>query len=182
MNKFIDSHGYVMVYMPSHHRAKTNGMVAEHIIVAEEKLGRRLNKLEEVHHEDRDRTNNNPENLYVFATKEDHVRYHRNGNMIKVDDYYISPSQSLKKSKCTICDNEFTYYECHHKGQFCSKTCYDKSQRKSERPTKEELFEMIKTTPFVKIGERYGVSDNAVRKWCKSYGLPYTKKEIRQIT
>jgi hypothetical protein len=27
----------------------------------------------------------------------------------------------------------------------------------------------------------FGVSDNAVRKWCKAYGLPYKKKDIKNI-
>jgi len=182
MKKLIDSHGYVMIYQPHHHRAKTNGYVAEHILVAEEMLGRSLRKLEEVHHEDKDRTNNSPDNLYVFATKEDHIRYHHNGNMVKVDDYYISPSESLKESSCEICNKIFNYYECHKIGKFCSKECYDKSQRKAERPSKEELFEMIKLKSFVQIGIDYGVSDNAVRKWCKSYDLPHKKKDLNNVT
>ena len=33
--------------------------------------------------------------------------------------------------------------------------------------------------PFTKIAEKYGVTDNTVRKWCKSYGLPYRRKDIR---
>lgn len=27
----------------------------------------------------------------------------------------------------------------------------------------------------------YGVSDNAVRKWCKAEGLPYLKSEIKKL-
>lgn len=26
----------------------------------------------------------------------------------------------------------------------------------------------------------YGVSDNAIRKWCKQYDLPFRKKDIKQ--
>jgi uncharacterized protein YjcR len=33
---------------------------------------------------------------------------------------------------------------------------------------------------MTKIGEQYGVSDNAVRKWCKHYNIPSTKKEIKK--
>lgn len=32
------------------------------------------------------------------------------------------------------------------------------------------------------IGEQYGVRDNSVRKWCKKYNLPFTKKEINSYT
>ena len=50
--------------------------------------------------------------------------------------------------------------------------CYAKSQRKVERPTKEELSNLIKEFGFSGTGRKFGVSDNAIRKWCKSYGLP----------
>jgi hypothetical protein len=31
------------------------------------------------------------------------------------------------------------------------------------------------------VGEKFGVSDNAVRKWCKKYGLPCKKNEIKKM-
>jgi hypothetical protein len=27
----------------------------------------------------------------------------------------------------------------------------------------------------------YNVSDNAIRKWCKDYNLPYRKKDIKML-
>ena len=48
-----------------------------------------------------------------------------------------------------------------------------------KRPTKKELFELIKTKPFTEIGRMYGVTDNTIRKWCKNMGLPSTKKELK---
>ena len=41
----------------------------------------------------------------------------------------------------------------------------------SKMPNKETLEELIWKLPCVKIGEMFGVSDNAVNKWCKIYGL-----------
>lgn len=41
---------------------------------------------------------------------------------------------------------------------------------------------MIKEFPFTKIGEKYGVTDNAIRKWCKAYNLPSRKKDIDAYT
>ena len=49
-----------------------------------------------------------------------------------------------------------------------------------DRPSKEELSVLIKTKSFVDIGKIYGVSDNAIRKWCKSYGLPHTKGSLKE--
>lgn len=27
----------------------------------------------------------------------------------------------------------------------------------------------------------YGVTDNTIRKWYKNYGIPHTKKELREL-
>lgn len=43
--------------------------------------------------------------------------------------------------------------------------------RKVERPNKEELHKMLWEMPTVKIANKYGVSDKAVEKWTKSYGI-----------
>jgi 5-methylcytosine-specific restriction endonuclease McrA len=44
-------------------------------------------------------------------------------------------------------------------------------QRKVTWPLKEELSILMNDHSLVKIGQMYGVSDNAVRKWAKKYGL-----------
>lgn len=46
-----------------------------------------------------------------------------------------------------------------------------KKPRTSKKPIKEILIDDISTLPMTKVGEKYGVSDNAVRRWCKSYGI-----------
>ena len=58
---------------------------------------------------------------------------------------------------------------------------YLKQRKVKNRPTKEELLYLIKSHSMVKIGKMYGVSDNSVRKWCKKYDLPYTKKDIKNM-
>jgi LysM repeat protein len=82
--------------------------------------------------------------------------------------------------KCKICGTNFD--TTNEEQEYCSQDCSHISQRRSERPSKEELFELIKTTPFLQIGKMYGVSDNAIRKWCKAYNLPYKKKDVKNIT
>ena len=44
--------------------------------------------------------------------------------------------------------------------------------------SKEELIELLRRYSFLQIGKIYNVSDNAVRKWCKKYNLPYRRKEV----
>lgn len=55
-------------------------------------------------------------------------------------------------------------------------------RRTVERPTRDELKEMIRTIPFTTIGKMYSVSDNAIKKWCDRYGLPRKKREILSYT
>ena len=49
--------------------------------------------------------------------------------------------------------------------------CSSISLRKVKRPSVENLSSDIKEMSWVAIGKKYGVSDNAVRKWARSYGI-----------
>lgn len=65
--------------------------------------------------------------------------------------------------------------------QYCE-ICARLLSRKADRPSREELKKLIRTMPFTQIATKYGVSDNAIRKWCDSYGLPRKKTEISKIS
>lgn len=63
------------------------------------------------------------------------------------------------------------------------KSCAKKLQkRKCERPSREVLKQLIRDTPFTKIGKTYGVSDKTIRNWCISYQLPHSSKEIKSYS
>ena len=50
----------------------------------------------------------------------------------------------------------------------CSVKCSKISTRKvKERPSKEQLLDELKSTSYVQVGKKYGVSDNTIRKWTK---------------
>ena len=68
--------GYPVVYRPDHPRARSNGYVYEHILVMESKLGRRLKPDEVVHHIDKNKQNNSPDNLMLFASQREHDLFH----------------------------------------------------------------------------------------------------------
>ena len=165
--------GYEMVYLPTHHRADSTGCVYEHVLVAEKKLNRKLKDGECVHHVNEIRNDNRPENLMVFKTKSDHTAFHNGCDIVLEGDVYVAlPHKNLI---CPLCGNIKDY-----KSQMCI-NCWDISSRKTERPTKEELYELIYKYPFTKIGEMFGVSDNAVRKWCAKYDLPYKMKDLHKV-
>jgi hypothetical protein len=63
---YFGSDGYLVKSKKSQHRA-----------VAEELLGRSLKPSETIHHINEIRSDNRPENLYLFATSSEHTIYHR---------------------------------------------------------------------------------------------------------
>lgn len=64
--------------MPEHPRAKPNGYVFEHVLVAEKLLGRALLADEVVHHIDGNKQNNDIENIMVFPNQSAHMLHHWN--------------------------------------------------------------------------------------------------------
>lgn len=77
---------------------------------------------------------------------------------------------SSREIECECCGKSATVRS--PTARFCSSACYSKTVRKVvDRPSKEELIELIERHTWVDIGKQYGVSDNAVRKWAKAYGI-----------
>jgi hypothetical protein len=73
--KKLSEAGYVLVWQPDHPRNHM-GWVFEHVLVMEAKLGRPLPPEERVHHKDRDRQNNDPDNLTLLPSEAEHRRLH----------------------------------------------------------------------------------------------------------
>lgn len=78
-----------------------------------------------------------------------------------------------KVNTCNICGSIID-----KKAKLCQ-NCYHEQQKKNI-PPKEELEAKIGKFSFCQLGRDYGVSDNAVRKWCKKYGLPTKRNEIHE--
>jgi hypothetical protein len=62
------------------------------------------------------------------------------------------------------------------------RSCYVISTRKTERPPKNILEDEIKEMSWVALGKKYGVSDNAIRKWATQYGIVYKKQKHTRMT
>ena len=54
------------------------------------------------------------------------------------------------------------------KSKRCSE-CDSKNERRVERPQLEQLLKEIEELGYCGVGRKYGVSDNAIRKWIKNY-------------
>jgi hypothetical protein len=164
MNRIIDKAlGYVLVYMPTHHRAKPNGYVYEHVVVAEGMIGRQLRENEDVHHLDFNRANNREENLLVLEHAQ-HTKLHNwisNGQII---------DRNGERGLTIYCKNCLKVLS-GEQTRYCSNTCFNIDNRKVDRPSRDDLQNDISSMSFLAIGRKYGVSDNAVRKWARIYGL-----------
>jgi len=73
--------------------------------------------------------------------------------------------------RCKTCNRYFCYVPNKPYIRYCSHKCASFSNRKIIWPSKQQLRKDIKKFSVVHVGKKYGVSDNAVRKWCKSYGM-----------
>ncbi len=167
--------GYRLIHQPDHPRAITSesyrGFVYEHIAVAEKTLKRPLNKDEVVHHLNGDRADNHPMNLLVMLRSQ-HAKLHEWLDRCSIDLKQISASSVLLGYRCERCLAPITT----DGDKYCGTACAALARRKVPRPTAEQLAMDISTMPMTKVGEKYGVSDNAARKWANSYGIPLERK------
>ena len=51
-----------------------------------------------------------------------------------------------------------------------------------EKVSREKLKFEIKNFPMTEVGRIHNVTDNAIRKWCKKYKLPFRSKDIYEIS
>lgn len=103
------------------------------------------------------------------------------------DEYYdwdLVDYNQINHSTLEPIDSEKICPICGKPKSIKAKICQDcfKQQHIKFEISREELKEMIRTTPFTTIGKNFGVTDNAIRKRCKSFNLPYNKKEIKNYT
>jgi hypothetical protein len=91
-----------------------------------------------------------------------------------------------RERTCPGCGGVFSPKGIRHR--YCSQDCwgtiYSEQKlgvpqphlRKVERPSYEQLMEDVATMSFCAVGRKYGVTDNAVRKWIRWYERGKTER------
>lgn len=159
----------------------------------------------ELHHINGDPTDNRLENLQMLCpnchSKTDNYRAKNiSGRIHNVPETYFMTDKEVEKRKeerkakkripeeqkkrktkplsiCPICGKEF---KAEGSQKYCSVECY-RQDVKGNRPPLIELINSFKEAgSFVQVAIKYGVSDNAVRKWCDLYQIPHSTKDLKE--
>ncbi len=89
---------------------------------------------------------------------------------------------------CPACRRPFVPQEIRHR--YCSQTCWGAvaanlyrgvphpETRKVPRPSYEQLKADVSSMSFLAVGRKYGVSDNAVRKWIRWYEHQAEREQV----
>ena len=95
-----------------------------------------------------------------------------------IEDVILAKSQSSKRRTgiCPKCGGSML-----STSSLCAE-CYKTAHRQHKRPSRKELKDLIRITPFTQIGKQFNVSDNAIRKWCIDENLPSKVSEIKQYS
>lgn len=138
----------------------------EHVLVVKNS-GRKYPKGYVIHHKNENKKDNRSVNLEVLTVR----------------DHSFKHFDQKPLNNCVVCGKS---YRRSPKiiGKYCSKSCNLTSRnQKSNRPSKSELLSKMRSVNnYTKVGKYYGVSDNAVRKWCKHYGINTKDFDGRKAT
>ena len=97
-----------------------------------------------------------------YSWKQENISY-------PIRDAKLLADEKMKnniKYYCECCGSELS-----GKNKKMCLDCY-KKQISKHIPTKDVLYNLLMKHSFLYVGKLYGVSDNAVRKWCDKYNIP----------
>ena len=93
----------------------------------------------------------------------------------RLSDDELYNSTHSGKFYCEDCGCEISY------GAKKCLSCRNKEKSKNI-PERNELKSLIRIKPYTQISADFGVTDNAVRKWCDKYNLPRKSGDIKKYS
>jgi len=151
--------GYLHFYCPDHPLGGKNGIVPLHRHLMSVHLGRWLLAKEYVYFKNGDPKDVRIENLEVISGREllrRNVHRHQAAKVVKV---------------CPNCNTEFEVPpSLVHKRRHCSRKCALEANGKLTI-SPDELKELVWQMPTTHVAEELGVSDKAIEKRCKKFGI-----------
>lgn len=129
----------------------------------------------DVHHINHNKLNNRVENLGILTRAENVIEQVVYNTGVYKDSHNVHNTH-----KCKECGTTISY-----KSTYCKKHAHLLSGRnyKNGFIKKETIVELLTKEygNFTKVGKELGITDNAVRKWCKKYSLPYRAKDWKVL-
>ena len=121
--KIRNAAGYILCYVPDHPRA-VSGYIFEHILIAEQALGRYLKDKEEVHHINSIKEDNRNENLVICPDRSYHFLLHQRTRALEVSGH-------AHWRPCEVCtEHDDPSNMSPHRNAFYHKKCAAESSRK----------------------------------------------------
>lgn len=184
--------GYRYIYNPNHPSSHKGGLldgrILEHRMLAEDMLGRPLLQSESVHHIDRNRLNNSPENLMILDEKShsllhkleesgiepvmDSIQFAHDGIGIQcVSKSGNDTNLAASNLRCLKCGKLLSHKVTSDKPKtgLC-KDCY-KAKISSHIPSREDLIEILRGKSMEEVGRQYKVTGKTIRKWTDKRGI-----------
>lgn len=112
----------------------------------------------------------------IFDVGEDTISEINTGKTRRHSDWSYPIRAHQKPKVCPYCGEIIST-----RATAC-RNCRDFLLQKVARPSREELKSLIREKSFLEIGRMFGVSDNAIRKWCDKEGLPRKKNVIKKFS
>ena len=163
-----------------------HALTDNHAGKAHKSLKKRLNSKKAISSVSGNQNNSRFVSTLVFDSAESRNRWHKipleRRSLINNGDG--SYSCKLEHTICSYCGKSLASQDCN---TYCSRRCYRLASRKVIRPSKEELEELVWSKPTRQIAQEFGISDKAIEKWCKAYGIDkpprgyWVKKEHGKI-
>jgi hypothetical protein len=150
--------GYMYSYAPQHPCANAAGKVMEHTFVYYNHTGEIVSGDFCIHHIDRNKKNNKFSNLLKLTTIEHQILH-------AIEDR----NTVYAKKMCPSCFKEWEAPKSDDR-IFCSVQCVAKGSMRFD-VDQQTLRRLVWSMPTTKVAQMFNVSDVAIAKRCKKYGI-----------